>query len=140
LHKSITSHSDPQTYYFQVKMKLYIQNHSLLLKKTNSALRHHIQTLKSNTLQHLTHWCNKFKTAFPKLVSSVACGSQTKDTTNGYTMAHFYSFMYYTVQHTYKKTKQKKTYSASASHLWSGSSQRILSASQAILALARQQG
>ncbi len=32
-HKSITSNSIPQTSYIQVKMKLFTQNNSILLKK-----------------------------------------------------------------------------------------------------------
>ena len=116
-HKSITSHPIPQTSYFQVKMKLYTQNHSLLLKNQTLPSDRTHKPSKSHTLQHsLRHWCNKFKTTFPKLVSYVACGSPltnlftwwTQKTQPMDTLAHFYSFMYYTVQHTHTHTKTKK--------------------------------
>ncbi len=54
-HKSITSNSIPQTSYIQVKIKLSTQNNSILLKKTNFAIRHDTQTLKNtHTLQFYT--------------------------------------------------------------------------------------
>ena len=66
-HKSITSHPITQTTYFQVKMKLYTQNHSLLLKNQTlpSDITH--KPSKTHTLQHsLTHWWDKFKTILQK--------------------------------------------------------------------------
>ncbi|XDV39479.1 hypothetical protein PO909_008723 [Leuciscus waleckii] len=54
-------------------MKLYTQNHSLLLKNQTLPSDWTHKPSKSHTLQHsLTHWCNKFQTTFPKLVSYVA--------------------------------------------------------------------
>ncbi len=55
-HESITSNSIPQTSYIQVKMKLSTQNNSILLKKTNFALRHDTQTVKN------THTTTQFHT------------------------------------------------------------------------------
>ena len=108
-HKSITSHPIPQTSYFQVKMKLYTQNHSLLLKNQTLPSDRTHKPSKSHTLQHsLRHWCNKFKTTFPKLVSYVACGSphhkpfhmmNTKDTTSGY----IGTFLFIHRKHTHTK-------------------------------------
>ncbi len=75
-HKSITSKSIPQTSYIQVKRKLSTQSNSILLEKTNFALRHDTQTLKNthyNTVLHTDR--DKFKTILQKPVISVACGT-----------------------------------------------------------------
>ncbi len=71
-HKSITSNSIPQMSYIQVKMKLFTQNNSILLKNQTllSDMTH--KQSKTHTLQHsLTHWIwwDQFKTILHKSVA-----------------------------------------------------------------------